>query len=49
MAMSELEPLHVRKARAAGWSWERIATHLGLSKHALHRKCARQNEEATDD
>ena len=45
----ELEPLHVQKARNAGWSWERIAVHLGLSKQALHKKYARQLEEHSND
>jgi len=45
----ELEPLHVRRARDAGWSWERIAVHLGLTRQALHKKYARQFEEDVDD
>ena len=38
----EIEPLHVRAARSQGWSWERIASHLGVSKQALHKKYAKQ-------
>ncbi|HVE92013.1 MAG TPA: hypothetical protein VNE62_06910 [Actinomycetota bacterium] len=33
-----LERVHVDNARAAGWSWQEIATHLGVSKQAVHEK-----------
>lgn len=36
----ELEPLHVRRARAEGWSWQAIALHLQVSKQAVHKKYA---------
>jgi hypothetical protein len=32
------EELHVRRARELGWSWQRIATCLNVSKQALHQK-----------
>jgi hypothetical protein len=32
------EELHVRRARELGWSWQRIAGLLGLSKQAMHQK-----------
>ncbi len=35
-----LEVEHVRRALAAGWTWQRIATALGVSKQAAHRKHA---------
>jgi len=38
----ELEPLHVRKAREEGLSWEAIGLHLHISKQALHKKYADQ-------
>ena len=34
----ELEPLHVRRAREAGWSWQQIAFLLQVSKQAVHKK-----------
>lgn len=36
----ELEPLHVRRARAEGWPWQAIALHLQVSKQAVHKKYA---------
>jgi hypothetical protein len=32
------EELHVRRARELGWSWQQIATPLGVSKQAVHQK-----------
>lgn len=40
--LERLEILHVRQARAAGWSWQDIAGHLGVSKQAVHRKYNRR-------
>jgi hypothetical protein len=33
-----LEALQVNNARANGWSWQDIATRLGISKQAVHQK-----------
>ena len=33
-----LEALQVDNARAKGWSWQQIATLLGLTKQAVHHK-----------
>jgi hypothetical protein len=33
-----LEALQVDNARAKGWSWQQIATLLGLTKQAVHYK-----------
>jgi AraC-like DNA-binding protein len=33
-----LELLQVEHARALGWSWQDIATRLGVSKQTVHRK-----------
>jgi hypothetical protein len=33
-----LEALQVDNARAKGWSWQDIATRLGVSKQAVHQK-----------
>ncbi|MGN6379583.1 MAG: helix-turn-helix domain-containing protein [Gaiellales bacterium] len=35
------EELHVRRARERGWSWQQIATLLGVSKQAVHQKYAK--------
>ncbi len=35
-----LEALNVENARANGWSWEAIATRLGVTKQAVHKKYA---------
>lgn len=35
-----LEALNVEHARANGWSWEAIATRLGVTKQAVHKKYA---------
>src|SRR3954449_1785474 len=36
--VERLEALHVRQARAQGWSWQEIGGALGVSKQAVHRK-----------
>jgi DNA-directed RNA polymerase specialized sigma24 family protein len=33
-----LEALQVDHARALGWSWQEIATRLGVTKQTVHRK-----------
>ena len=38
--LESLEALQVENAREAGWSWEQIATALGVSKQAVHKKHA---------
>lgn len=37
-----LEALQVDNARLQGWSWQEIATHLGVSRQAAHKKHARR-------
>lgn len=37
----QLELLHVERARDRGWSWQEIATGLGVSKQAVHKKYGR--------
>ena len=39
--VEQLERLHVRRARGQGWSWQEIATVLGVSRQAVHQKHAR--------
>lgn len=36
-----LERLHVARARGLGWSWQEIATVLGVTRQAVHQKHAR--------
>jgi hypothetical protein len=43
----EIEPLHVHRAREAGWTWERIARHLDVSKQAVHKKYAARESEVS--
>jgi hypothetical protein len=38
----ELEALQVRNARAQGWSWEAIASSLGVRRQSAHKKHARR-------
>jgi hypothetical protein len=38
----ELEALHVGNARARGWSWEAIASSLGVRRQSVHKKHARR-------
>ena len=38
--VEQLEDLQVASARAHGWSWAEIATALGVSKQAVHKKHA---------
>lgn len=33
-----LEALQVDNARAKGWSWQQVASRLGVSKQAVHQK-----------
>ena len=40
--LDQLEALHVRSARAKGWSWQEIADALGVTKQTVHRKHARR-------
>jgi hypothetical protein len=36
--LDSLEQLQVGRARERGWSWQRIAVALGVSKQAAHKK-----------
>jgi DNA-directed RNA polymerase specialized sigma24 family protein len=36
-----LELLQVENARGLGWSWQDIATRLGVTKQTVHRKYGR--------
>ena len=38
--LDSLEVLQVQNARDHGWSWQEIATALGVSKQAVHKKHA---------
>lgn len=40
LLIEQLETLQVDNARDQGWSWQRIATALGVSKQAVHKKHA---------
>jgi DNA-directed RNA polymerase specialized sigma24 family protein len=39
--LEAVEELQVRRARDLGWSWQRIAELLGVSKQAVHQKYGR--------
>lgn len=39
--LERLEAVQVRNARAKGWSWQEIATELGVSRQAVHKKHGR--------
>ena len=36
--VEQMESEHVAAARRAGWSWQDIATRLGVTKQTVHRK-----------
>ena len=38
--VERLEELQVQNARDQGWSWADIASHIGVSKQAMHKKYA---------
>lgn len=38
----QLEALQVDNARALGWSWQNIASRLGVTKQTVHRKHGRR-------
>ena len=38
----QLEILQVDNARALGWTWEKIAVRLGVTKQTVHRKHGRR-------
>lgn len=40
LLVEELQELQVENARAQGWSWQEIASVLGVSKQAVHKKYA---------
>jgi hypothetical protein len=40
--LDELEALHVSNARAQGWSWEAIASSLGVRRQSVHKKHAKR-------
>ncbi|MGD3112052.1 helix-turn-helix domain-containing protein [Streptomyces sp. YGL11-2] len=40
--LEQLEAVQVRSARVKGWSWQEIATELGVSRQAVHKKHGRR-------
>jgi hypothetical protein len=36
--LDQLEALQVSSARAHGWTWERVATALGVTRQSVHKK-----------
>src|SRR3954471_11135797 len=42
------EAAHVDQAVAAGWSWQRIAESLGVTKQAAHARHARRAQQAQE-
>jgi hypothetical protein len=45
--VERLEELQVRNARDQGWSWSDIASHIGVSKQAVHKKYAKRVDAGT--
>jgi len=42
--VEQLEALHVDRARELAWSWQEIASELGVTKQTVHRKHGRRRE-----
>jgi predicted transcriptional regulator len=40
-----LETVQVRHARDLGWTWQEIATHLGVTRQAVHKKFGREDRQ----
>ncbi len=40
--LDELEALQVGNARAQGWTWQAIASALGVRRQSVHKKHARR-------
>jgi hypothetical protein len=40
LMVDQLEALQVKAAREDGWTWERIADALGITRQSVHRKYA---------
>jgi hypothetical protein len=38
--LDQLEALQVASARSHGWTWERIAAALGITRQSVHKKYA---------
>jgi DNA-directed RNA polymerase specialized sigma24 family protein len=38
--LGQLEALQVKAAREQGWTWERIAQALGITRQSVHKKYA---------
>ena len=38
--VERLEALQVQNAREQGWTWEQIASRLGVTRQAVHKKYA---------
>lgn len=43
--VEQLEAQQVAAARRAGWSWQDIASRLGVTKQTVHRKYRRGRED----
>ncbi len=39
--VEDLQELQIENARSQGWSWQQIASILGVSKQAVHKKYRR--------